>query len=105
LKQLTRNTATLIKIAIGLLILAIFPWPYSYYILLRWVICGISTYIAWRTHKETSNWLWFILIAIVFNPVMPLFLNRAIWTIIDFTVIFFYWNFLKSSSLTKNNES
>ena len=34
-----------------ILFLALAPWPYGYYQLLRFVVCAVSVYVAFMAHK------------------------------------------------------
>ena len=78
--------------------------PYAYYQIQRWVICGISSYFALQYYeKHVSIWLWvFICIAILFNPIAPIYLNREIWSIIDIIIaVILTINIFTSRKLTK----
>ena len=59
--------------------------PYSYYTVLRWVTFGVGSYsafIAWKTNKQ--GWAWILgVIALMFNPLIPVNLKREIWAWID----------------------
>ena len=68
-----------------LLLIAIFPLPYGYYIFLRLVTCGMAAFIAFIAHGWGIKWvMWvFILIAILFNPIVPIHLTKEIWQFID----------------------
>ena len=64
---------------------ALAPWPYGYYQLLRFVVCGISVYVAFMAYnwqKIWATWL-FGFIALLFNPLIPVHLSREIWQPID----------------------
>jgi len=75
-------------LASGILLLLGIPagWPYSYYILLRWVILATSIIIAYGFYKsKLTGWaLVFGAVAILFNPIMPIYLNKSTWVIMDF---------------------
>lgn len=75
-------------IAAALLFLAIFPWPYGYYILLRWLICFSASVVAWGFYKShLSHWsLIFGGIAFLFNPLIPVYLTKPVWVSIDLIV-------------------
>ena len=71
----------------GALLLALLPWPYSYYTLLRFVVCGAAAYLAYRDFEDTqraSAWV-FVLgaLAVLFNPLIPVYLSREMWAPID----------------------
>jgi hypothetical protein len=73
------------SIAAVMLLLALAPWPYGYYQLLRFIVCGISIYvafIAYNWHKIWATWL-FGFIAVLFNPLIPIHLSREFWKLID----------------------
>lgn len=72
-----------------MLILAIpTGWPYGYYTLLRLVVCGTSLFIAYKAY-EFSRIVWVYImgfIALLFNPVIPVHLDKEIWVVIDVIV-------------------
>lgn len=72
-------------IASGMLLLALSRLPYSYYILLRWVVCGTSAYGAFKSVElEKSGWAWILgIITLLFNPIIPIHLSREIWAPVD----------------------
>ena len=72
-------------IAAGMLFGALGHHPYSYYSLLRLVVCGVSVFAAIRASDSSkSGWTWPLAItAIVFNPIIPFHLTREIWAFID----------------------
>jgi len=75
-------------IAAGLLFLGILELPYGYYIFLRIVICIIScitAYLSYESEKKSLIWI-FGIIAILFNPIVPIYLDKDVWVIIDFIV-------------------
>ena len=72
-----------------MLLLAIPPiWPYGYYTLLRWVVCGTSAFIAFMAYElDKKFWLWLIgLVAVLFNPIIPVYLDKETWVVIDLVV-------------------
>ncbi len=62
--------------------------PYGYYQILRWVIAGVSGYSAYLAYeKDMIVWTWiFGIIAVVYNPIAPIYLNKDTWSIIDLFV-------------------
>ncbi len=68
-----------------MLLLALAPWPYGYYQLIRFVVCGAGVYVALSAHSWQEIWaVWlFGFIALLFNPLIPIHLSRAIWQPID----------------------
>jgi len=72
-------------IAAIMLFLALAPWPYGYYQLLRFVVCGVAVYVAFMAYNWQKMWaVWlFGFIAVLFNPLIPIHLSREIWQPID----------------------
>lgn len=86
-----------------LLLLAIPTWlPYDFYILLRWVIFVSSIYISYIFYKsKLKSWmLIFIAVAFLFNPIIPLYLNKSNWVPIDLIamVLFFITAYSKKEA-------
>lgn len=88
------------------LLLALLDWPYGYYTFLRIVITAIAAYYAYYIHENKLSealkfWFWgLIFVAILFNPIFPIYLDRGTWGFIDIvTAIFFAGMILK----VKNN--
>ena len=71
---------------------AIAEWPYGYYVLLRWITCITSILVAFQAFEKNIDWVKvvFIVIAILFNPLTPIYLSRSTWIPLDIiTAIFF----------------
>ena len=91
----------------GALLLLALPsgWDYFFYILLRWIICGSSIYMAWQAYRMKVNaWLVpFTIIAVLFNPLLPVYLSKEMWALFDISaaVVFFAAAFkmVKASTL------
>lgn len=75
--------------AILMLAFALLDNPYGYYQILKWIICGFTAYLAYLAYKnDETAWTWiFGIIAILFNPIAPIYLNREIWSVIDVAVV------------------
>jgi len=76
----------IIRIIVAIMLLfALAKLPYSYYTILRLVVCGTafwSMFISIKLDKRT--WcLVFGVIAVLFNPIFPIRLSRGIWQPID----------------------
>lgn len=77
---------TIAVIAAVMLLLAIPSiWPYGYYQLLRWVVAGSAAFIAYLAYNIGKiSWMWIlIVIGILFNPIVPFYLDKEVWVIID----------------------
>lgn len=99
-KEIIRYKNIASGIAILMLLLAIPSgvWPYGYYILLRWVVCGTALFILWVAYNLENNvWIWIMgAIAILFNPIAPIHLPKETWVVIDFiAAVLFFVSMLK----------
>lgn len=63
--------------------------PYGYYILLRWVCCGIFAYLALKAlDQEHLGWVWvFGITAAIYNPIFRVHLNREIWSVVNVVTV------------------
>ena len=71
-----------------MLLVAILPLPYGYYVLLRFVVTGIAGFFAYEeyTAKHQGWMVTFGIIAVLFNPFIPIHLTRSIWLPINMIV-------------------
>jgi len=79
---------TIVRIfASGLLIWALGKHAYEYYTLLRFVVCVATAYgIFLAVRFKKISWVWvFGIIAVLFNPLFPISLERNTWSVIDVT--------------------
>ena len=78
--------------AIVLLLWAQDHHSYDYYTILRFVVCGTSSYGAYLAYEsEKKPWLWlFGGIAILFNPFLKIYFQKSNWTIIDIATAFVF---------------
>ena len=68
-----------------LLIWAVAQHPYSYYVLLRWIVSLVAAYSAveaWQGRRTGFIWLCAAL-GLIFNPLRPVHLDRGMWGVID----------------------
>ena len=75
-------------LASGILLLLGIPtgWPYTYYILLRWAILISSAIIAYNFYNSKLQ-VWALIfagVAFLFNPIIPIYLSKQTWVILDF---------------------
>jgi hypothetical protein len=82
------GTRALRIIAGVMLLLALGSWEYSYYQLLRVVVCGVGVYSAWYyAEKQETGWAWFFgLTAGLFNPFFIVTLSKDTWQMIDLAI-------------------
>lgn len=71
-------------VSAALLLAALGDWAYGYYTFLRIAVCLTAVFGAVESISEDSKW-WVVLsgIAILFNPVIPIHLDKATWAPID----------------------
>lgn len=94
--------------AVILLLLALFNLPYGYYTFLRIIIFSIACYtiiVLYRLEKTIMS-LIFVIIAVLFNPIIPVYLERDIWAIIDIitAIVFLISFFTNHLSIRKNRK-
>ena len=81
------NLRTILLVAACTLFLAIIPiWPYVFYTLLRLFVCGFIAYVAYKIRNEERlkpHKIPLIIMAVLFNPLFPIYLVRLIWFPID----------------------
>jgi len=84
-----KDETNFIKYFIILSIIMLFgtiaEWPYGYYTFLRWITCISSILVAFQAFEKNIDWakVVFVIIAILFNPLAPIYLSRSIWIPID----------------------
>lgn len=79
------NYKTACFISAALLILALADLPYGFYTFLRLVVCGTAAFGAFAAYV-TDRGAWVIvlgLLALLFNPVFPVYLDRGTWAFMD----------------------
>jgi len=74
-------------IAAVVLFVAVIPvWPYGYYTFMRFLVCCVSAYVAFKLNNIKRLKLHvvpLVAIAMLFNPLIPVHLSRNIWLPID----------------------
>ena len=87
---MTNHRRTAIIIPILFLIIAVLfnGLPYGFFTLLRLIVCISALYLAWTIRGGGKHWVAavFLVIAILFNPIIPVHLTREIWLYIDVAV-------------------
>ena len=82
-----KNIASGISIIMLLLAIPTF-WPYGYYVLLRWIV-ALTALSLLRLAYESKRTFWLFpmgIVAILFNPIIPIHLNKETWVVIDFII-------------------
>ncbi|PBB98373.1 hypothetical protein CK224_09830 [Mesorhizobium sp. WSM3862] len=78
----------LVCVAVVILsLLAVLPWPYGYYQLLRVIVFFAAVYCAMyvrSTGGDGKSLVWSLFAAaLIFNPFLPIHLPREIWAIFN----------------------
>jgi uncharacterized membrane protein HdeD (DUF308 family) len=76
----------------AMLLFAIFPLPYGYYQLLRIAVTISSGISAFRAYEKKNQILAIVfgLVFILFNPIIPIYLDKGSWVFIDIIVGIFF---------------
>ncbi len=82
---------------------AIADLPYGYYQLLRWTTCGVAIALAVQLYRTSHiGWVWALgILAVLFNPLIPIHFERETWRIFDGTAGFL---FLAAFIITKKQK-
>ncbi len=93
-----------------MLLIAVLPIEeYAYYRILRWAICIIAAFTAYKSYEAKKHFWVFssIAIAILFNPLIPIHLDKEIWMIIDLitSVLIFIPIWVLKSEKAKDEDS
>lgn len=74
-----------VYIAVGMLWIGAAPLPYGYYTLLRLVVTIVFAWAAYVAYQGKYNILpyAFGLLALLFNPIIPIYLDKMLWAAID----------------------
>ncbi len=75
---------------IAMLLWALVPSnPYGYYVLLRFVICGVCAFLAFRMIEiQRHGWVWILgITALIYNPIVRVHLNRELWSVVNIVTI------------------
>ncbi len=77
-------------LAIAILLGSFGDHPYTYYQILRWVVCVAAGYTAYSFYESQQKIgsLVFVVITLLFNPIAPIYMNRNTWQIFDLITAF-----------------
>lgn len=79
----------LLKLAIAvLLLLCLADMPFGFYTLVRFAAAGAFTYISYDyfKHKRDGYGFLFAMLALLFQPFIPVSLGRVVWNFVDVVV-------------------
>ena len=88
-------------LAIAILLGAMGTHPYSYFQILRWIVCAAAAYSAYlyiQAERTALFWV-FVALAVLFNPIAPIYMTRDSWQNYDLiaAVIFAVALFLRET--------
>lgn len=86
MKKFFSYNFTIARIAAAILLIASrFPLPYGYYTFLRIAVTAVAIWgVFIAAQSEKTLWLWvFIAVAILFNPLFPIYLTKYVWGFFD----------------------
>jgi hypothetical protein len=86
----TRLPAALWVVPVAMLLVALAPLPYGYYMFLRLVTCGAAAALAWRALRANSSaaigWL-MIGVALLYNPIFKVAFSRQNWRLLNVATV------------------
>lgn len=86
------NVKTINTVLSVMMLLALFNLPYGYYELLRVVVflgAIYDTYVAYSLYEKLTGPTYiFLFIAFLWNPIIPIFLNRSVWNVFNIAAAF-----------------
>jgi uncharacterized membrane protein len=84
-KNIMKIYKTPIIVTVVMLFLALLDLPIGYYTLLRIVVCGVAIYLAFIAKEiKKIHWVWIMgFIGILFNPFIPIHMDKEIWNFVD----------------------
>lgn len=87
------NLSLFLLASMGVLLVGLAPMPYAFYSLVRLTVCLTAALAAFNDYNSGhQKWVIFAGIAVLFNPLLPIYLNRSIWIVIDLATIgLFFW--------------
>jgi len=85
--EVEKTIRILLVVMATMLFLAVLPiWPYGFYTLMRLLISGVCAYAVIKSQNFPvflQHKALLIILAILFNPLVPVHLDRSIWLPID----------------------
>lgn len=81
-----------IKLILSILfLLCLAPMPYGFYSMIRFVAMIAFAIYAYAYYEKKNNRLaiTFLSLAILFQPLLPIYLGRTLWNIVDVAVAVF----------------
>ena len=93
------NLRLALWVAIAALVAAVIPiWPYELYKLLRLLVTGVALfamYVLGTTDPKRTVGL--VIVALLFNSIVPVHLSRLTWLPINLGVAFWFWRIIEGT--------
>jgi flagellar biosynthesis component FlhA len=90
----TKSLKVSLLVAALMLCIAVIPaLPHVYFTLLRFVVCGAAAYAAVKLKSSPSlggHFIPLLIVAVLFNPLRPVFLTPLIWLVLDLGVAVYF---------------
>ena len=89
----------LLILSATLLLVAILPLPIEFYMPLRIVVCGSAAYSAYYFFDkgQSQQGIILALIAVLWNPILPIYLGKAMWIPFDIAAVAYIVFLLRKS--------
>jgi hypothetical protein len=91
---MSRAVTPAAAIATAAVVLGLADLPYGYYMLLRFLLCGISLFLLLGARLSLSDWQRWTLgaFAVLYNPLIPIYLGeKEIWTVLNIATAVLFW--------------
>lgn len=94
----------LLPIIAIMMLVCLFPMPYGYYQITRFVSTVVFAYLAYTKYKENNDELMFMYgaFAVLFQPFLTIKLGRGMWNLVDVVIaailLYIFWKEHKKSS-------
>lgn len=91
------------KLSIAIVLITILPLSYPIYYLGKIPVCLAAAYYCYQNYqknkKQDPQFWYFLVIAILFNPILPIHLFFSpLWMIADVVVAIYFYRYLKTIS-------
>lgn len=76
----------IVKISLAVvLVCCLLPMPYGYYQFVRLATCAGMGWLAYEESSRKRHWyvLACVAVALLFNPLVPVYLGREVWSVVD----------------------
>ena len=88
--KINNTINSIIKLAIVFLLVvaASTKQEYGFYTILRWCVAGAYCFFAYQSYikKHLGLVFYFVIVAILFNPLKKVWLGRDTWQIVDYVI-------------------